>query len=346
ATITVCENDPVAQLNGTVTVATGGIWTGGNGTFEPSNEVLNATYTPSAGEIAAGSVTLTLITTGNGNCVSVSDEVTINIPEAPVVDAGVDQTLCANDPDAELNGTVTNATGGQWSGGLGTFTPSSTDLNATYSPTQTEINNGTVTLTLTSTGNGTCLPETDVVTLTYTPAPTANAGSNQTVCANNADVQLNGQITVAGGGLWTGGSGIFNPNASALDAIYTPSAEEIAAGSVDLTLTTTENGNCIAVSDETTINTGAATTVDAGSDELSCANDPEVTITGTISGATGGTWTGGGGTFDPSNEVLSINYTPSAAEIAAGSVTLTLASTGNGLCNPESDEVTIFIDES
>lgn len=344
--ITVCENSPVAQLNGSVTIASGGIWSGGEGMFNPSNTTLNAEYTPSANEIAVGTVTLTLTTTGNGNCLEVSDQVVINIPEAPVVMAGSDQTLCANNPYAQLSGTILNAGGGQWSGGLGSFTPSPTDPNAVYSPTQTEINNGFVTLTLTSTGNGTCLPESDMVIINYTPAPTVDAGANQTVCANNAEVQLNGQITIATGGLWSGGNGTFTPEASALNAIYTPSTDEIAAGSFTLTLTTTGNGNCIAVSDEMTVNITSAPTVNAGPDRFSCANNPQVTITGTISGANGGIWSGGGGTFDPSDDVLSISYTPSADEIAAGSVTLNLTSTGNGLCNPESDEVSIFIDPS
>jgi hypothetical protein len=63
-----CSNNPVASLNGSFTVATGGVWSGGNGSFDPSTTNMNATYTPTAAEIANGSVTLTLTTTGNGSC--------------------------------------------------------------------------------------------------------------------------------------------------------------------------------------------------------------------------------------------------------------------------------------
>jgi hypothetical protein len=68
---------------------------------------------------------------------------------------------------------------------------------------------------------------------------TANAGTNQSVCANQT-VTLNGSI--GGGatnGTWTtSGDGTFSPSATVLNAVYTPGAADIAAGSVTLTLTT------------------------------------------------------------------------------------------------------------
>ena len=54
-----------------------------------------------------------------------------------------------------------------------------TTLNATYTPSQGEINAGTLTFTLTSTGNGTCTAVTDDVTYTFGPSPTANAGTDK-----------------------------------------------------------------------------------------------------------------------------------------------------------------------
>jgi hypothetical protein len=146
----------VATLNGGFTVATGGVWSGGAGTFSPSNTNMNATYTPTAAEIANGNVTLTLTTTGNGLCNQVSDNITLNFTPAPVVNAGVDASFCANNAAIALNGSVTIASGGIWSGGLGSFTPNNTTLNATYTPTPAEIAAGTLTLTLTSTGNNNC----------------------------------------------------------------------------------------------------------------------------------------------------------------------------------------------
>jgi hypothetical protein len=135
-------------------------------------------------------VTLTLTSAGNGNCNAVSDAVTYTITPAPTANAGADQTLCSNNAIATLGGSFTVATGGIWSGGNGSFSPSTTNVNATYTPTAAEIANGNVTLILTTTGNGTCVAVTDQVQINYTPSPTANAGPDLSLCRNNAAVAL------------------------------------------------------------------------------------------------------------------------------------------------------------
>ena len=339
---TKCENNAVTTLAGAITVATGATWSGGTGLFSPNNNTLNATYTPSASELANGFVNLTLTTTGNGNCNAVNDQMTITFTDAPIVDAGIDQTVCANNANVSLNGTVVGATGGQWtSSGTGTFSPNNNTLNATYIPSAADITAGTVTLTLTSTGNGLCNPVSDQMNITITPAPTANAGSDVSVCANNPTVTLNGVVTVATGGTWTGGTGSYNPGANALATQYTPSAAEISSGSVTLTLTTTGNGNCNAVSDNILISFTPAPTANAGTDQTKCENNAVTTLAGAITVATGATWSGGTGLFSPNNNTLNATYTPSASELANGFVNLTLTTTGNGNCNAVNDQMTI-----
>jgi len=341
ANITRCANNPAAALNGSVTVATGGIWSGGNGTFAPSNTNLGAVYTPSAAEIANGNVTLTLTTTGNGLCTAVTDNVLLTFTPAPIVNAGADVSICANNAAVALNGTVGGATGGVWSGGNGSFTPNNTALNATYTPTPAEIANGILTLTLTTTGNGNCNAVSDERVITFTPAPTVNAGVNGTVCANNSAISLAGSVVGATGGVWSGGAGSFAPNSATLNAVYTPTAAERAAGSVNLTLTSTGNGNCSAVSDQVLWTISPAPTANAGADQTLCANNTVATLNGGFTVATGGVWSGGAGTFSPSNTNMNATYTPTAAEVANGNVTLTLTTTGNGLCNQVSDNITL-----
>ena len=341
-----CSNNPDVLLGGSVTIATGGIWSGGSGTFSPNVNALNATYSPSAAEVTSGSVNLTLTTIGNGNCSAISDDVLVSFSNAPTANAGSDQVLCGNNADVTLAGSVTIATGGAWTGGAGTYSPNANSLNAVYTPSAAEILAGSVTLTLTTTGNGTCIPVSDDVILTFTNAPTSNAGADQTVCANNSDVTLNGSVTVATGGVWSGGSGVFTPNANTLNALYTPSASEITAGSVTLTLTTTGNGICNSESDDVTITITSSPIVNAGTDQSVCANNSDVNLAGSITVSSGGVWSGGSGSFSPSNTALNAIYTPSASEILAGSVTLTLTSTGNGLCNQESDNITISITDA
>ncbi|MDF2453061.1 MAG: hypothetical protein K0S26_2565, partial [Bacteroidota bacterium] len=110
------------------------------------------------------------LTDGSG-CPPVFNQVTVTaFSVAITANAGANQTRCIQSPLATLNGTVTGASGGIWSGGTGTFSPNNTTLsNITYSPTATELSNGSVNLILTTTGNGTCPPKTDTVKITYLP---------------------------------------------------------------------------------------------------------------------------------------------------------------------------------
>jgi len=99
-----------------------------------------------------------------------------------------------------------------------------------------------------------CAPVYASVNVTaFAVAITANAGPNNTVCLQSPSVPLSGSVTGASGGIWSGGAGTFSPNNTTLNAVYTPTAAEIAAGSVNLTLTTTGNGTCPAATDVVTI---------------------------------------------------------------------------------------------
>jgi large repetitive protein len=74
----VCASSPSVILSGSVQFATGGIWSGGAGTFNPNNTSLLTVYEPTPAEVLSGSVTLTLTSTGaGGGCVDDSDDITI-----------------------------------------------------------------------------------------------------------------------------------------------------------------------------------------------------------------------------------------------------------------------------
>jgi len=100
-----------------------------------------------------------------------------------------------------------------------------------------------------SDGSG-CPPTYDTVVVTEFANPIrAFAGQDTSVCKQFLPINLNGSVQAASGGIWSGGSGTFNPSDTALITSYTPSASELISGSVTLILTTTGNGTCPANKD-------------------------------------------------------------------------------------------------
>src|SRR5205807_1126118 len=128
---------------------------------------------------------------------------------------------------------------------------------------------------------------------TINPVAVANAGVDQTVCASSPNVTLAGSVTgAASTGTWKGGRASCNHNANALNAVYTPSASEITAGTVTLTLPSADPaGPCGAVSDTMVITINPVDIANAGVDQTVCASSPNVTLAGSVTGAAStGTW--------------------------------------------------------
>ena len=181
---------------------------------------------------------------------------------------------------------------------------------------------GSIILTLGSTVNGLCNQVTDFMVLTIDNAIVVDADVSQTTCANNPNAVLNG--AVSGGttntGVWTSdGGGSFNPIGTTLNATYVPNAADTTDGLIVLTLTSTNNGTCLAVSDVINLTITDAPFINTITNQTVCANNPNVSITATDNGvATGYQWsTSGDGTFDTPT-ALGATYTPSAADTAAG----------------------------
>jgi gliding motility-associated-like protein len=256
---TVCANNAVVSLSGTVTGgATTGSWaTLGSGTFTPSSATLNADYIPSGADSIAGFATLVLTSTNTGACAFETDTMTITITNAPFADAGVDTiSVCANNPNLNLSGTVTGATTtGKWTtSGNGVFNPDNLSLITIYEPSPTDVSSGIITLYLESTSNGSCNSAMDSIIVKFTAAPLVNAGANIIACTNESSIDLSGLVSgPTTTGVWSGGLGGYSPNDSLLTATYTATAGEITAGSLLLTLSSTNNGNCAAGSDEVQI---------------------------------------------------------------------------------------------
>jgi gliding motility-associated-like protein len=334
-----CKGIPV-NFTDTSTVASSDMitnwdWNFGDGM---TSSVQDPTHVFNSG----GTFNVTLVVTSSGGCKDTTTYA-VSIQGLPIANAGNDTISCTNNPTITLGGTVLNAGGGQWVGGTGSiFSPGSTTLNATYTPSAAAVAAGADTLILYTTSNALCPADTDQVIISFYAGPTANAGSDLFVCKDTSSVPVCATVTVASGGQWfTTGTGTFTSPTS-LCTSYIPSTADTASGSVMLYLSTTGNGSCLA-SNDTTIVTFTSTPVAViTSGNSACQSNP-VNIN-SISTTGDGIWTTTGtGTFSPSDTVLSGIYMPSPADDAAGGVTLIFTSTNNGGCRSNADTLNITL---
>ncbi len=339
----VCENGSYT-LNGSASNYSSVSWsTSGDGSFDNTSS-LNATYTPGSSDIANGSVTLTLTANPNSPCSSpATDNIVLTIVPLPTVTAGSGGTIC-EDGTFSLDATANNYSSLQWTtSGDGSFNDATIE-DPVYTPGTNDIANGSVTLTITANANSPCTNSaSSSVVINITHNPTADAGADATICENGT-YTLQGSATDYASVTWTtSGTGSFdNPNV--LNPVYTPSASDIANGSVTLTLTAEAQSPCgTPASDNMTLYIEPAPVVDAGENDTICSNYQFVT-SATASNYSSVHWTTNGtGSFD-NPDILNAVYTPSAADIATGSVTLTLTAQPNTPCsNSVSDNVTLTI---
>jgi gliding motility-associated-like protein len=264
----------------------------------------------------------------------------------PFIDAGLDNSICANMPfnvNGDIGGGDVTAI---WSHtGFGTFTSSTDILTNIYQAAQIDSIISPIELILTSTGP--CPEIKDTLILTVTPAPTVNANADQVACANNPAISLAG--TIIGGastGIWTtpNGTGSFTPGPTDLNATYTPSDADTTLGNITLVLTSTGPASCNDETDTMFLSITPAPFADAGPPTMTaCANNPDFALSGTVYGATTtGKWTtSGNGLFTPDNLSLNCTYEPSPLDVNGGSVWIYLASTNNGLCNSVIDSLEV-----
>ncbi|MBK6967331.1 MAG: T9SS type A sorting domain-containing protein [Bacteroidales bacterium] len=166
------------------------------------------------------------------------------------------------------------------------------------------------------------------------------AGDNATLCEGTTH-QLAGQATNYTGLLWeTSGTGTFS-DATILDPVYTPSAGDVTMGDVILSLTAINP----ATNDSTsslTLSLVAVPAVFAGDAAEICDGDGYSAASATAVNYTGMEWISSGtGIFDDPTS-LTPRYTPSAEDIAAGNVSLTLRA-WNDVCAPVESVVAITI---
>lgn len=298
-TIVVNVNSPTICAGQTANLtATGGttyVWTAG--------ATSTGVNTADASPVATTTYTVTGSTGGcSGTAIAT---VTVNplpvtIVNSPSICAGATATLTAG-----------GATTYTWSAGA---TPTGV-TTATASPA--------ITTTYTVTGTSLTCTSTAVATVTISPAPPSNAGADISFCTGGV-----GNLGFAGTAgdtyVWTPITGLSNAAISNPTVTLTNPGPGVSTTTYTVTTTNTASG-CTST-DVVVVSVDAVQTANAGSAQSLCFGS-SVTLGGSVGGsATGGTWSGGTGTFSPNANTLNATYTPSAADTVGGSITLTLTS--------------------
>lgn len=212
--------------------------------------------------IYVGPGTYTVQLSDTSNCPPVIASVVVTSFTATITaNAGPDIHICNNQFPVQLNGTVTGVTTGQWIGGAGAYSPSATNLQASYMPTSGEIAAGQVTLQLITTNNGSCPPDTDAVVLYFHQF-------NSSVTVAGTDVTCFGLNNGSATATVTGNNGPWSYAWNTVPIQTTPTASSLSPGTYLVTIT--DVNGCTSVASPVTINEPAQLTLSTAGVPASC----------------------------------------------------------------------------
>lgn len=311
--------DGTAQLNGSIGGgATSLTWSGGAGTFAPNANTANAIYTPTAGEITGGSVTLIITTDdpdGAGSCVAATSNVTITINPLPAISVNPSTvSICAGSATGNIiaNGGTTYS----WSPAAdlnvttGSTVIASPAANTTYTVTGINANGCANTATVTVTTNP--LP----VLIITPPSPSICAGSSTTINLTGASTYT--WANASGLSATTGSTVTANPTAT---TIYTVTGTDVLGCTSTSTVQVVVNPlPVVSISGSPTICNSSSALLDAGagfSGYLWSTSATSQTITTSISGTYTVTVTDLNGCSNLGSKNLAISNPPTISSITS-----------------------------
>jgi hypothetical protein len=281
---TVCNASPATlTASGAITYA----WV----TTHPNLSISNATpFFPSQ------TATYTVTGTNINGCQN-QDVVVVNVLPQPIVNAGLDQTICAGTP-VILNGTTTLASPTAvvspftWTGGYAN--------NSQFVPTTSQ------TLTVSVVGANGCTNQ-DQMSITVLALPTVNAGLDQTICSGTGAT-----LNATGAASYTWSNNVIQ------GVPFFPTASQI------YTVTGVGANGCTNV-DQVQVNVSTGPSVTVSAPQTVCSN-AAATFSAVPLNSLGGFWTtNGNGTITPNISSAAITYLPAANDPVV--VTLTYVAT-------------------
>ena len=322
-----CEGNPYTIADATASNYSTVTWaTSGTGTFDTIN-ILHPAYTPSHADGLAGTVTLTLYSSPNNPCTVETDDMLLTTFPLAEVDAGTARNIC--NIGEYVSGTASLNTSTLWT----TYTGGSFDdplaLDTYYHTSSTDRTNGGVLLELFAAPENPCVAlVSDQIYLTITQnSPTVFAGDDATVCADTnykiPDASASNYLAIK----WSSeGDGTYDDD-EIIAPTYTMGTNDSLAGFAILKLVANPISPCtILIEDQMTLTVQYVPEAYAGSDGTICEDASKYLIQSTAAYYQSINWYTVLGTaaFDNPN-ILHPTYTPTTADILAGSVELCMA---------------------
>jgi uncharacterized protein (TIGR02145 family) len=334
-TVTVYEN-PTANAGSDEIICEGAsIGIGGSPTASGGSGSYTYAWSPSTGlssttvadpSASPGSTETYTVTVADANGCTASDNMTVTVSPAPIVDAGSDETICEGS-NVEIGGSPT-ASGGSGSGYTYAWNPSTGLNNTTFenpiaSPASTETYSVAVT-----DGNGCSATDEIIVTVN---SPVASVSYNDPVCVGS-DLLLDGGPSGMASYDWDGADGFSSSDED-------PSIMDVTtAASGTYSLTVTDNYGCTSVT-STSITINDSPTAEAGSNETICIG--ETVGLGGSPTASGGSGSGYSYAWSPASGLSSTSdANPDATPDTTTTYTVTVTD-GNGCTAFDTVQITV-----
>lgn len=297
-------------------------WTGPNGFASYlQNPVINNVTVANAGNY-------NVIVTIN-NCQSPSSTVPVIIsPVATTPVINTNSPICEGNT-LNLNSPYIAGISYAWAGPNG-FTSS---LQNPVINNISALNAGVYTLTLTG-----CNVSSNTTIFTVNPAPLPPSAYNNGPLCMGQTLSLTASAIAGSAYTWTGPNGFTS-------SLQNPVINNSTVANTGMYNVSVMVNGCNSTIGVTSVAIADSARANAGSDQIVCANNSVVNLSGGITGGSiSGLWSSSGtGTFSPDNASLNVIYNLTNTDKQAGNVKLTLTSINNGVCPASSSSVFITL---
>ncbi len=261
-----------------------------------------------------------------------TDQVTVVVNSIPQVEiTEITDLICGNQP-IQLNATAEYENSLLWSGdGTGTFDNTGAE-DAVYTPSDEDILNGSVVLSLKAIGSSCGEDPENEITVNFVQAPLIQLENTGEVCQGEV-YSTTAVVGNASDYYWsTNGDGLIeDPNA--LSLVYTPGVQDIENGQVELELNVQGNGGCdYNLTKTILLIMHKIPTIEAGESQMLCPDQTTIQLNATAQYYDNISWiTPGDGEVD-NVHILNPVYTPGEEDLVQGFFQLVLEANSVSEC--------------